>query len=63
MAQSTRDPQAVEVGAEALDDVLEVAVERDVDAVDAARLRRRRRVEERLDLLLLRVRELAALAR
>ena len=60
-AQSTAMRRPVEVGAEALEHVLEVAVDGDVDAVDLAAARRGR-VEQRLDLLLRRVGELAALA-
>ena len=54
-----RDPEAGEVGAEALEHVVEVAVGVDADAVDrpAAAFGR---VEQRLDLLLGRVGELAA---
>ena len=48
------DLQAGEVGAEALEDVLEVAVGRDADAVDRRRRSSLGRVEQRLDLLLLR---------
>ena len=49
-----RDAQAGEVGAEALEHVLEVAVDGDADAVDLAAAGRGR-VEQRLDLLLGRV--------
>ena len=56
------DPEPGEVGAEALDDVLEVAVGRDADAVDRLRCVRSRRVEQRLDLLLGRVRQLLPVA-
>ena len=55
------DAEAAEVAPEALDDVLEVAVGRDADAVDRSGLFRRRRVEQRLDLLLGLVGQLAAL--
>ena len=54
------DPEAGEVAAEALDDVLEVAVRRDVDAVDLAAAGALG-VEQRLDLLLGGVGQLAAL--
>ena len=54
-----RDAETAEIGAEPLEDVLEVAVRRDVDAVDLATAARRL-VEERLDLLLGGVAELAS---
>ncbi len=54
-----RDAEAAEVGAEALENVLEVAVRRDLDAVDLAAAARRL-VEKRLDLLLGGVGQLAA---
>ena len=56
-----RDPKAGEVGAEALEHVLEVAVRSDLDAVDLAAAGRRP-VEQRLDLLLGGVGQLAAVA-
>ncbi len=56
-----RDAQAGQVGAEALEHVLEVALHSDADTVDLAAARRGR-VEQRLDLLLRRVGELASLA-
>ena len=56
-----RDAEAGQVGAEALEHVLEVAVRRDLDPVDLAAAGSRR-VEERLDLLLGGVRQLAAVA-
>ena len=60
-AQSTPMRRPVEVGAEALEDVVEVAVDGDLEVVDLAALRvLRRRVEQRLDRLLVRVGELAA---
>jgi len=49
------EPEARQVGAEPLDDVLEVAVGRDADVVDRAGRVRGGCVEERLDLLLDRV--------
>ncbi len=55
------DAEAAEVAPEALDDVLEVAVGRDADAVDGTGLLRRRRVQQRLDLLLGFIGQLAAL--
>ena len=57
------DLQAREVAAEALDDVLEVALRRDGDVVDSApAIWRSVLAQERLDLLLGRVGQLAALA-
>ncbi len=55
------EPEAGEVGAEALEHVLEVAVDCDVDAIDLAAARRGR-VEQRLDLLFGGVAELAPAA-
>ena len=55
------DAQAGEVASEALDDVLEVAVRRDADPVDLPSGLTRRRLEQRLDLLLGGVGQLAAL--
>ena len=56
------DLQAREVGAEPLDDVLEVAVRRDAHVVDRPRLALERRVEQRLDLLFRLVGQLLAVA-
>src|SRR5581483_10857389 len=56
-----RDAQAAEIGAEALEHVLEVAVDGDADAIDLTAAARRR-VEQRLDLLLGRVGKLAAVS-
>ena len=56
-----RDAEAAEVGAEPLEHVLEVAVRGDLDAVDLAAAGSRA-VEERLDLLLGGVRQLAPVA-
>ena len=55
------DPQALEVGSESFDDVLQVAVRGDADFVDLAAAGCRL-VEERLDLFLLRVGQLLAVA-
>ena len=55
------DPKARQVAAEPLEHVLEVAVDRDLDAVDCAAAGRRR-VEQRLDLLLRLVGQLAPVA-
>ena len=60
-AQSTPIFRPVEIRAEPLDDVLEVAVGRNADAVDLAAARRSG-VEQRLDLLLGRVGQLLAVA-
>ena len=54
-----RDPQAGEIGAEPLDDVLEIAVGGDADVIDAAAAGPGR-LEQRLDLLLRLVGQLAA---
>jgi hypothetical protein len=56
-----RDPEARQVRAETLENVLEIAVRRDLDADDLA-APRGGAVEERLDLLLGSVRQLAAVA-
>ena len=57
------DPQPDEVGAEAVEHVVEVAVDRDLEVVDLPELGiARLGVEQRLDLLLLRVVELAPVA-
>jgi hypothetical protein len=55
-------PEAREVGAEALEDVVEVAVGRNADVVDPAGRALGRLVEEGLDLLFRSVRELLAVA-
>jgi hypothetical protein len=57
------DLQAAQVGAKPLDDVFQVAVGGDTDVVDRAGLARERSVEQRLDLLLSRIGELASLAK
>ena len=57
-----RDPEPRQVAPEALDDVLEVAVGRDLDPVDLAGHLGRLGVEKRLDLLLGGVRQLPALS-
>ena len=63
-AQSTPMPQPLEVGAEAVEDVVEVAVDGDLEVVDLAVLHvLRRRVEQRLDRLLVGVGELAPVLR
>ena len=56
------DPQPGQVGAEALEDVLEVRVGRDLDVLDRPLVDAGRRGEQLLDLLLGRVGELVALA-
>ena len=58
MAQSTANLQPAQIGAEALDDVLEVAVGRHLDAIDLAAAGGLR-LHQRLDLELGRVGELA----
>src|SRR5712691_9606980 len=55
------DAQTGQVGAKPVEDVVEIAVDRDLQIVDLASLRvARRSVEQRLDLFLVRVGELAA---
>ena len=55
------DAQAAEIGAESFDDVLQIAVCRDAHLVDVA-ASRGRGVEQRLDLFLLNVGQLLAVA-
>ena len=56
-----RDPHPGQIDAEALEDVLEVRVGRDLDVLDLALVDSRRRREQLLDLLLRDVRQLVAL--